>query len=131
MGVGLFAKRNIKIHQVIFSERPLLVFPSGMFYDASKNPSKEEVTKKSDLEFEETLQKALSIMTKEDIDAYMRLSNCIPNCPPLYGIARTNSFAASSIEEQNVEDGKFGYGAVGRLASRINHWYVKYAPLFK
>ena len=47
---------------------------------------------KSDLEFEKTLQQALGIMTKKDIGAYVHLSNCIPNCPQFYGIARTNSF---------------------------------------
>ena len=78
---------------------------------------------KTNLEFEKILQQTLSTMTKEDVDAYMGLSNCLPKSPQLYGIAATNSFRASSIEEENIEEGKLGYSAVGRLASRINHWY--------
>ncbi len=86
--------------------------------------SKEEMTEKTDLNFEKTLQQALNIMTKEEVDAYMGLSNCLAKSPQLYGIARTNSFGASDIEEENFEEGKLGYAAVGRLVSRINHSYV-------
>ena len=71
------------------------------------------------------LQAALTIMTKEDADAYTSLANCLPNSPPLFGIARTNSFGTGSdIEEEILEEGKFKYAAVGKLASRINHRFV-------
>jgi len=78
-------------NQIFFSERPLLVFPKGL---PSYCLSEEETISSSDSIFEKTLQGALNAMTKEDVDAYMSLHNCIPNSPPAYGIARTNAFGA-------------------------------------
>jgi hypothetical protein len=123
MGVGLFAKRNLKVRQVIFSERPLLIYPKGL--PLYGNFSEEEAIKQQNALFEDTLQKALSVMSKEHVDAYLRLSNCLPNYPPLFGIANTNAFGTGSdIEEENIQEGKFEYGVVAELASRINHRYV-------
>ena len=125
MGVGLFAKCSVKVREVVFSERPLLVFPRGMLFYRIPGLSKEEAIKKNESMFEEKLQQALSAMTKEDVDAFMSLSNCHLNSPQLYGIAMTNAFGTGTdIEKENLEEGKFEYAAVGRLASRINHRYV-------
>lgn len=120
MGIGLFAKRSVKIGQVVFSERPLLVFPRGL---PIYGPSREEAIKIQELTFEKELRRALDVMTKEEVDAYLGLSNCLPQSPQLYGIARTNAFS-TDIEEQNLEEGMCEYAAVGNLASRINHRYV-------
>jgi len=79
---------------------------------------------------EEALQQGLRAMTKEDVDAFMSLSSCHPNLPQVHGIARTNAFA-TDIEEENLLEGKFGYSAVGRLASRINHRYVGMLLVFQ
>jgi hypothetical protein len=74
--------------------------------------------------FEEELQRALNVMTKEDVDAYMSLSNCwLSETPPLYGIAKTNAFD-TVIGEKNPEEGGCEYAAVGKLVSRINHRYM-------
>ena len=125
MGIGLFAKSSFRVNQIVFSERPLLVFPRGFPMRGLQGLSIEEATKKSWSIFETELQKALSVMTKEDADAYLSLSNHLANAPQLYGTAMTNAFGTGTdIEEENVDEGKFEYAAVGKLASRINHRYV-------
>jgi len=128
MGVGLFTKRSFKVNEMIFSERPLLVFPPGFPY-LSALP-REEALKYGDTLFEEALQRGLRAMTKEDVDAFMSLSSCHPNLPRVHGTASTNAFA-TDIEEENLLDGKFRYSTVGRLASRINHRYVVWSLFFK
>jgi len=120
MGVGLFGKRSFKVKEMIFSEKPLLVFPRGL---PLFSPSGAKETTERDNCFEEVLKLVLGGMTKEDADAFKSLSNCHQDTPLLYGISSTNAFT-TSIEERNLEEGKFGYGAIGKLASRINHRYV-------
>lgn len=125
MGIGLFSRRSVNVNQVIFSERPLLVFPQGLPIKFDGILSEEEAVKQYDLVFDDALRKALKIMTKEDVDTYMSLANCLPNSPPLPGIARTNAFGTGGdIEEENLQEGKVSYSVVGRLTSRINHEYV-------
>ncbi len=120
MGVGLFAKCNFKVNEVILSERPLLVFPPGLPFSGPLH--KEEAKKYHDLLFEKTLQQALRAMTKEDVDAFMSLSTCQPmaNLSQAHGIAGTNAFD-TDIDEKFLWRGQSGYSAIGRLASRINH----------
>jgi len=117
MGVGLFAKRNVKVKETIFSEKPLLVFPRGLPFFSPFGAMEH------DNSFEEVLELVLREMTKEDADAFTSLSNCFPDSSRLYGISSTNAFA-TTIEERNLDEGKFGYAAIGKLASRINHRYV-------
>ena len=127
MGVGLFAKCAVKAQHVVFSERPLLIFPKILSCNR-QGLSDEEAIEKHQLTFEKQLEQVLHAMTKEDSDAYKSLSNCLPKCPRLYGIARTNAFGTGSdIEEDNFEEGKVEHAAVGRLASRINHSYVAWS----
>lgn len=123
MGVGLFAKRDIKAHQMVFAERPLLIIPMGVRIPFSEGLSEAEAIKMHDAKFENTLQQTLNMaMPKEDVDAFMSLSNCLPNSPQLYGIARTNAFdTGTDIEEVNPQEGNAPYGVIGKLASRINH----------
>lgn len=122
MGIGLFSKCGVEYRRVVFSERPLLIYPV-QFRMATDGLSGEEVTKQADAKFEKILQLALSEMTKEDVDAYMSLSNCHPDSPLLHGIARTNVFGTGTDIEVEAE-GKAPYGVIGKLASRINHRYV-------
>lgn len=131
MGLGLFSKRSVNVNEVIFSERPLLIFPQGLPLQVDGHLSEEELFKRYESLFEDTLQKALRVMTKEDVDEYMGLANCLPNSAPIHGIARTNAFdVGDGIEEENLQEGKVPYGVVGRLASRINHEYVVWSFFF-
>ena len=120
MGVGLFAKHDVEPMEMVFSERPLLVFPPRLTFVGRLSPEEAMVHQTS--AYDETLKRALRAMTKEDVDAYMGLSNCHPNLPQVVGISSTNSFR-TDIEEEDVEEGKFGYCVIGKLASRINHRY--------
>lgn len=122
MGLGLFAKRGVEANEVIFAERPLLVFPRALRLRTPDYFSKEDEIKQHRSAFEEVLQQALSGMPKEDVDALMSLSNSLPSSPPLHGIVRTNTFGAGpNIGGENLQEGKIAYCVVGRLASRINH----------
>ena len=97
IGVGLFAKRNIKINEMVFSEKPLLVFPLGLPFF---NPFG-ATGHCHDNSFEEVLRMVLRGMTKEDADAFTSLSNCFPDSPHLYGVTSTNGFALT-IEEKKT-----------------------------
>jgi len=122
MGVGLFAKRNFKVNEIVFYERPLLILPMGMTISFPESLSEEEAIKLHDAKFEETLQQTLNSMPKEDADAFMSLSNCHPNGPQLFGIVRTNAFGTGTdIEETNFLEGNAPYAVIGKIASRINH----------
>jgi len=123
MGVGLFAKCDFKVNEVILSERPLLVFPPGLPFSGLVH--KESAKKHHDSLFEKTLQQALRAMTKEDVDAFMSLSTCQPmaNLTQAHGIAGTNAFD-TDIDENSLWKGQSGYSAIGKLASRINHRWV-------
>jgi hypothetical protein len=124
MGVGLFATCGFQFSQVIFSERPLLVFPRSLSFITDGNDfSDEAVTIQCDAAFERTLLDSLTGMPKEDVDTLVGLSNSLPHKPPLYGTALTNAIDTEN-EEENVKEGKVAYRVVGRLASRINHRYV-------
>jgi hypothetical protein len=121
MGFGLFAKHASKRSQVVFSERALLVCPAA-FNCYGDGLTQDGTTNKSHLGWENVLRDALGVMTPEDADAFRSLSNCHPNSPELLGITWTNSFAMTPIEEEDLKTGKIRYIAVGKLASRINHW---------
>lgn len=118
MGAGLFVKRNFKVNEVIFSERPLLVFPSGL--PISSSLPKDEAKKCLQLVYDDTLQQALRAMTMQDADAFMSLSNSQLDLPQASGIVNTNAYG-TDIDKEKLQEGQFEYSAVGMLASRINH----------
>jgi len=128
MGVGLFAKRNFKVNEVILSERPLLIFPSAL--PSPTTLRGEEAIKYHYSLFEKTLQQALGTMTKEDVDTFMSLSNCNPNFAQAQGIANTNAFD-TEIDEANRLMGEFGYSAIGKFTSRVNHRCVIWCLFLK
>ena len=86
------------------------------------------IIKRFQSSLEEALQLALTKIPNEDVNAFMSLSNSLPDCAPL---ARTNMIGTGdNLEKENVREGRVAYFVVGKLASRINHKYVAIVPCF-
>ena len=132
MGLGVFATRDIKIDELIFAERPLLVSPRS---NVGAPPQLEEhyelktqmasVT----MEWEKTLEVAVGRMETEDRNAFMELANSHKGdgSGPILGIIRTNGIKLGSNIFDGPEmcaDGHNAYGGVMKIGSRINHRYV-------
>ena len=130
MGQGVFAKRNIKCGELIFSERPLLVAPTWLgggtrTGDVARKFAKytpDQVRQVLIFEFEKVLDTAVQRMGEKGKASFMSLfnSHTADGSGPLFGIMRTNSFGCNELSD----DGPFIYGGVCNIASRINHRYV-------
>ncbi|CAA7270097.1 unnamed protein product [Cyclocybe aegerita] len=133
MGLGVFATCDIKVGELIFSERPLLVTRRAMAAPTAHIPrgcSPEKVKQILMFEIEKGLQYAASRMSDERRTALMALANSHKEdgSGPILGIIRTNGFSIAS----KLGDGpapapgqiyppERAYGAVCDLGSRINH----------
>ena len=127
MGMGMFAIRDIPYGELIFSERPLLIFPRSynLGYNVPAHYSFEQFNKVI-RETEKRLEPMVSRMNEKDRNAYMELANCHKEdgSGPLVGIMRTNAFAADDLADgpKGVPiTNANGYIAVCKLGSRINH----------
>ena len=123
MGQGVFAKRNIKRGDLVFSERPLLIAPTwlGRAEDGNKYTTIQNHQVMM-FEFEKVLEVAVQRMPEKERALFMALynSHTADGTGPLLGITRTNAFGISAISEGRIKT----YGAVANLGSRINHRYV-------
>jgi len=68
MGMGMFATRNISASELIFSERPLLIYPRNVNigYDAPDHYSIEQFRKVVLMETEKKLERMVSRMSEEE-----------------------------------------------------------------
>lgn len=125
MGVGLFAKCNIKRGEVFLVERPLLVSPNTV-KASSKNLFLHHYTPQQIehiimLEFESFLEYAfnrLPIESQADFKALHNAHTADGNCP-LLGIMWSNGYGIGNLYDGS--DGVGRYGAVSKIGSRINH----------
>lgn len=74
--MGMFATRNIPCGDLIFSERPLLIFPRSLNlgYDVPDHYSREQFNKVVLMETEKKLERMLSRTTEERRNGYMDLA---------------------------------------------------------
>ncbi|PPQ93633.1 hypothetical protein CVT25_000819, partial [Psilocybe cyanescens] len=131
MGLGVFATRDIKVGELIFAERPLLVLPRNIgllapgvsvpLGSADLHGSRMAILKES----EKTLEIAVGRMSPENQKAFKGLANMHTKdgCGPLMGVVRTNGYHIDTIYdgEQLLELNQNGYTAICNLGSRINH----------
>ncbi|KAJ3515326.1 hypothetical protein NLJ89_g1837 [Agrocybe chaxingu] len=135
MGLGVFATCNIKVGELIFSERPLLVAPRAMVsqqnhQQASSNFTADQMKQITMYEFEKVLQCAAGRMGAERRAALMALANSHKEdgSGPILGIIRTNGFSIAT----ELGDGpapapgqeyppERSYSVVCDTGSRINH----------
>lgn len=128
MGLGLFATRDIKMGELIFAERPLIITPCNIGLITLYLPNVEsQHDAKTTLaivrfEWEKKLELALGKMTPDDQAAFTSLANCHKEdgSGPLLGISRTNGFGIDDLFDGEPKH-LFRYTGVGKLGSCINH----------
>ncbi|CAA7270095.1 unnamed protein product [Cyclocybe aegerita] len=133
MGLGVFATCDIEAGELIFSERPLLVYPSAAAPLEASNPySRLSSTKKTSgqkeaIEYEQLAEVALERMTEEGRAAYLSLANAHGrDSRPLVGIIKTNGYLTNIGDGPDPRPGgdyahARKYGAVCEIGARINH----------
>ena len=132
MGLGVFATRDIKMGELIFAERPLLVSPASNIGVSMRVDQKmEEYDMKTQvaimmMEWERLLELAVGRMEPKDKEAFMELANSHKDdgSGPILGILRTNGFMVGSNVYDGLEaraDGGNAYSGVIKIGSRINH----------
>ncbi|KXN82804.1 SET domain-containing protein 5 [Leucoagaricus sp. SymC.cos] len=131
-GMAVFATCDIKVGDLIFSERPLLVTPRAVFPPARLNLSgysKEKVTQTIMFEYEKILEHVVSRMSPERRAALLALCNSHTEdgSGKIMGIIRTNGFSISNIGDgPNMPLGHLypperSYSGLSDLGSRFNH----------
>ncbi|PPR01650.1 LOW QUALITY PROTEIN: hypothetical protein CVT26_013111 [Gymnopilus dilepis] len=130
-GLGVFATRDMKLHDLIFSERPLLVAPTSSL--AALSPALRALLANRDAEsqlelimadLEMHFGRAVDMMLPENREEYLKLPNSHQNdgSGPLLGIRRTNGFGLDIYDGDGVLQNRVnGYSAVTKIGSRINH----------
>ena len=131
MGLGVFATRDIKMDELIFAERPLLVSPRSSI--GVNIPNVEQYDFKTQMailmmEWEKTLEVAVGRMVPENRKAFMELANSHKEdgSGPILGIIRTNGFGMAEIFDgpEKRADRNNAYSGVIKIGSRINHRYI-------
>ncbi|KDR74749.1 hypothetical protein GALMADRAFT_141092 [Galerina marginata CBS 339.88] len=128
MGMGVFATRDIKIGDLIFSERPLLVIPRNLgslgirMPEGYDNKTHQMITM---FEWEKQLEIAVNRMNPEDQSVFRSLANnhTEDGSGPLLGIVRTNGYSIYDLydgRDRHPEDAT-AYTGVANIGSRINH----------
>ncbi|KAK7061309.1 ER lumen protein-retaining receptor [Favolaschia claudopus] len=122
-GQGLFSKQAIKMGDLIFSERPLMlctrVAPSG-FTDPSY--TREMIIQQGLIQLEQCYQIAFNRLRPADRAEFMSLTNCHTEdgSGPLVGRVRTNGLGISGLRP-GVEGTLGRYSSVNKYISRLNH----------
>jgi hypothetical protein len=134
MGMGVFATRDIKRFEPVLVERPLLVYPkrnSGLvnFDEAMSQLSEHQIRQLVDNKTEEVHSQFVKEFMEESARCdFFLLANSHKDdgSGPISGVVRTNGFSIGFGEKLPGADQDFGigYGAVGKIASRFNHWSV-------
>lgn len=133
MGVGLFAKRNIKRGDLIVAERPLLVAPHAMKLSSSvvlDHYTEHQIRQIMMREFETVLESTVARLSNEQQADFKALQNSHTGdgSGPLLGITRTNRYGISNLYDGSDKVAK--YGAVCNIGSRINHRCVPFTLSF-
>ncbi|KIM38871.1 hypothetical protein M413DRAFT_75533 [Hebeloma cylindrosporum] len=134
MGKGVFVTRDIRMGEMIFAERPLLVVPSSMTVsgievnnDSHKN--RVDFTKIILSQQEKQLEAAVARMDPDRRAKLMALTNSCTGSGdgggPINGIVSTNAYAVMNLWDVDPGEGIPSelcyYGAVCDVGSRINH----------
>lgn len=123
MGQGLFAKHDLKRGDLILAERPLIVAPRALLRLTGNLPEHytlQQTMQISKTEFEYFLRAAFDRLPPESQADFKALHNAHTGdgSGPLFGIMRTNSYSTGIYDGSNE---KLSYGAICKIASRINH----------
>lgn len=121
MGLGLFAKHDIKVSELVLAERPLLVVPPVIPFVAEPEQhsmSEAEMHRACSEQYERCLEQLLGAMRIEDASAFRNLENRHGRDGfNLFGIILTNGYPIKFDEVDEI----LTYHAIGNKGSRINH----------
>ncbi|KAL0580424.1 hypothetical protein V5O48_001577 [Marasmius crinis-equi] len=128
-GQGVFATRALEMGDLIFSERPIVVFPArelaaSVWLD---NLPSAQIAGFIEKEWEGILKHMMKRATSEKASAFWALENVHPDLDKMKGIVRTNGFKALGVagltkEERDEEDDYSNvYEGVCEKLCRINH----------
>jgi hypothetical protein len=112
MGIGMFASRDIKMGDLVLSERPLIVIPSSLRHILSPF---------ADFDWDTFIQPCFDRLSPENKAAYRALANSHTKdgSGPLYGVFLTNNFSFELGEGGLINT----YTCVYKELSRVNHRY--------
>jgi len=121
MGLGLFAKHDIKASELVLADRPLLVVPPVLAFAATPEQhsmSEAEMRLACLEEYEESIEGLLEMMRIEDATAFRNLENRYSEDGfNSFGTILTNGYLMNFGEVDEV----LTYYAIGNKGSRINH----------
>jgi len=108
MGKGVFATRDIPMGEIVFAERPLLVFPRALIPTGDINPqdySIEDYLKIVLLKREQLLVVAAGRMEPERRAKLMTLMNSLSKdgSRPISGIVRTDGYEVNNLWDGDVD----------------------------
>ncbi|KAF9474370.1 SET domain-containing protein [Pholiota conissans] len=138
MGLGTFAKRDIKAGELVFAERPLSGIPADtniLRFPTPGVPSMLVKRKVLQKEAEKMIEASVDRMSPENQAALKALANIHTGdgTPQFIGLYYSNSFLVDSVydgPEQSAADVDVAskYSFVGKNISRINHRQVIEVP---
>ena len=137
MGKGVFAIRDIKMGDIIFAERPLVIAPRVINPPLSEMIRRDEELSKYSVEdmfkvflFEKELQMEVAVgrMDPQRREKFLALTNTHTEdgSGPLCGIMRTNLYECSELWDGDTKPdptdfNPYGYSVLCDVGSRINH----------
>ena len=134
-GLALYATREIKQGELIFSERPLFVGNSGIIpttpitelISSGKLDTPERFEEIKYHEAEVVRAAAVERMTEANKKAFMALANSHKNdrSGPATGIVRTNGFGMP-LRDPNISGDHAKHSGVCNHGSRLNHRYLDF-----
>jgi hypothetical protein len=112
-GLGIFASRDIKMGDLVLSERPLIVVPMSL--PPGNGPT-------GDFDWDTFIQPCFDRLSPDNKAAYRALANSHTEdgSGPLHGVVLTNGFTFHVGEGERLVD---SYTAVYKELSRANHRY--------
>ncbi|KAG5651989.1 hypothetical protein H0H81_006670 [Sphagnurus paluster] len=127
-GTGMFATCDIKMGELVMSERPLLVTSGGIpsLYTpppGDPKPTAAQIIQATIQEYERLLEYSVSRMLPENRAAFFKLHNAHTKdgSGPILGRIRTNAIGITIDTYEQKDLGSVRYGAVFNEISYINH----------
>ena len=140
MGKGVFATRDIPMGGFIFSERPLLVIPSGLSESTLVDINEynlADYTKIMLFQREQQLEVAVGRMEPDKRSKLIVLANSHSEdgSGPISGIVRTNGYGLTNLWDEDIQpEGDASnpcyYSAVCNVGLRINYRFRFFLLLY-
>ncbi|RDB28333.1 SET domain-containing protein 5 [Hypsizygus marmoreus] len=129
MGLGFFATCDLRMGDLIFAERPLVVMPHALAVPVDNSTPLEQRPLAVAMGYERVLEQLVQKMIPENWAALKALANVhkADETGPIFGIVKTNAFDIFLNAEEASD--AIPYSAVFDKISRINHGCIPNAEL--